>query len=145
MFENNKIIIDSLMDRKFKYIKVEDGYIWLINDVDCKKIIIPKTYNNKPVIGIANRSMFKIIENNDDLEKESIEILNLSVRAYSCLRHANINTIGEFLKLSTDDLRKIRNLGDVGLRNIVEIQKQLMDEKYEEKIIERNISEIMTF
>ena len=41
----------------------------------------------------------------------SIDELELSVRAYNCLRRAGINTIGDLLKMSADDLLRVRNLG----------------------------------
>lgn len=41
----------------------------------------------------------------------SIDELELSVRAYNCLKRAGINTVGVLLSLSDEDFAKIRNLG----------------------------------
>ncbi|MCR5106090.1 MAG: AAA family ATPase, partial [Eubacterium sp.] len=41
----------------------------------------------------------------------SIDDLDLSVRAYNCLKRASINTVGDLMDLSDEDLREIRNLG----------------------------------
>ena len=48
----------------------------------------------------------------------SIEELELSVRAYNCLKRANINSLGELLKLSYDDLMNIKNFGHIPARNV---------------------------
>ena len=41
----------------------------------------------------------------------AIEELQLSVRAYNCLKKAQINTVGELLKYSPEELKKLRNFG----------------------------------
>ena len=41
----------------------------------------------------------------------SIDDLDLSVRAYNCLKRASINTVGDLMDLSDEDLSEIRNLG----------------------------------
>ena len=43
--------------------------------------------------------------------KISIDELELSVRAYNCLKRAGINTIADLLDKTIDDLGKVRNLG----------------------------------
>lgn len=48
-----------------------------------------------------------------------IDVLELSVRSYNCLRRAGINTMGDLLLLSEDKLRTIRNLGNKSLREIL--------------------------
>lgn len=45
------------------------------------------------------------------IEEASVNILDLSVRLYNCLRRANINTVGQLLDLSKESLLRIRNLG----------------------------------
>lgn len=59
------------------------------------------------------------------LLKTSIEDLNLSVRAYNCLKSANINTIGELVAREEQDLLKFRNFGKKSLSELVEV----IDEK----------------
>jgi len=41
----------------------------------------------------------------------AIEELQLSVRAYNCLKKAEINTVGELLKYSPDKLQELKNFG----------------------------------
>jgi DNA-directed RNA polymerase subunit alpha len=41
----------------------------------------------------------------------AIEELQLSVRAYNCLKKAQINTVGDLLKYSPDKLQKLKNFG----------------------------------
>ena len=45
------------------------------------------------------------------IEEASVDILDLSVRLYKCLRRANINTVGQLLDLSKESLLRIRNIG----------------------------------
>lgn len=59
------------------------------------------------------------------LKDTSITELNLSIRAYNCLKRAGIKTIGETLELTTDELKKLRNLGR---NSLCEIQDKC--EKY---------------
>lgn len=47
----------------------------------------------------------------DGPAKISIDELELSVRAYNCLKRAGINTIADLLDKTIDDLGKVRNLG----------------------------------
>lgn len=48
-----------------------------------------------------------------------IEELDLSIRAYNCLRRANIRTIKELVNKTQYDLLKIRNMGKKSLKEIV--------------------------
>ncbi|MCC5908483.1 MAG: DNA-directed RNA polymerase subunit alpha [Balneolaceae bacterium] len=56
-----------------------------------------------------------------NLLKTSIEDLNLSVRAYNCLKSANINTIAELVSRDEQDLLKFRNFGKKSLSELVEV------------------------
>ncbi|MGF1670403.1 MAG: DNA-directed RNA polymerase subunit alpha [Balneolaceae bacterium] len=60
-----------------------------------------------------------------NLLKTSIEDLNLSVRAYNCLKSANINTIAELVSRDEQDLLKFRNFGKKSLTELQEV----IDEK----------------
>lgn len=55
------------------------------------------------------------------LLKTSIEDLNLSVRAYNCLKSANINSIAELVSRDEQDLLKFRNFGKKSLSELVEV------------------------
>ena len=47
----------------------------------------------------------------DKVLEMTIEDLELSVRSFNCLKRAGINTVGDLVKMSPDDMMKIRNLG----------------------------------
>lgn len=51
---------------------------------------------------------------------ESIDTLQLSVRASNCLKRANIYTIKELISHTKSDLGKIRNLGSKSVEEIIE-------------------------
>jgi DNA-directed RNA polymerase subunit alpha len=56
-----------------------------------------------------------------NLLKTSIEDLNLSVRAYNCLKSANINSIAELVSRDESDLLKFRNFGKKSLSELVDV------------------------
>jgi len=56
-----------------------------------------------------------------DPRHDPIAILDLSTRAYNCLTvHGGIRTIGELTTSNAQDLLKIKNLGRVTLRELVD-------------------------
>ena len=59
------------------------------------------------------------------LLKTSLEDLDLSVRAYNCLKAAKINSLAELVKYDTHELLKFRNFGK---KSLVEIE-ELLNEK----------------
>jgi DNA-directed RNA polymerase subunit alpha len=56
------------------------------------------------------------------LLKTSLEDLDLSVRAYNCLKAAKINSLGEVVKFDMHELLKFRNFGK---KSLVEIEELL--------------------
>lgn len=54
-------------------------------------------------------------------ENMPIELLGLSVRSYNCLKRNKINTLGELMKLSADEIMKIRNLGQKSAAELFEV------------------------
>ncbi len=58
------------------------------------------------------------------LLKTSLEDLDLSVRAYNCLKAAKINTLGELVSHDTQELLKFRNFGK---KSLVEIEELLQE------------------
>ena len=56
------------------------------------------------------------------LLKTSLEDLDLSVRAYNCLKAAKINSLGEMVRYDTNELLKFRNFGK---KSLVEIEELL--------------------
>lgn len=49
----------------------------------------------------------------------TIEELDLSVRAYNCLKRAGINSVGELIERSEEDMMKVRNLGRKSLEEVI--------------------------
>lgn len=49
----------------------------------------------------------------------TIEELDLSVRAYNCLKRAGINSVGELIERSEEDMMKVRNLGRKSLEEVL--------------------------
>ncbi|MBX6350125.1 MAG: DNA-directed RNA polymerase subunit alpha [Clostridia bacterium] len=56
----------------------------------------------------------------DHLLERSIEELDLSVRSFNCLKRAGINTIGELIAKTPEDMMKVRNLGKKSLEEVEE-------------------------
>lgn len=48
----------------------------------------------------------------------TIEELDLSVRAYNCLKRASINTVNELVQRNQEDMMKVRNLGKKSLEEV---------------------------
>ncbi|MDN5344194.1 MAG: DNA-directed polymerase subunit alpha [Clostridia bacterium] len=59
-------------------------------------------------------------ESKDRLMDMSIEELDLSVRSYNCLKRAGINTVGELLQRTEEDMMKVRNLGKKSLEEVTQ-------------------------
>ena len=59
-------------------------------------------------------------EERNRLLGRSIEELGLSVRSFNCLKRAGIDTIGELIAYTPDEMLKIRNLGEKSLEEVNE-------------------------
>ncbi len=57
-------------------------------------------------------------EEHDRLLDMSIEELDLSVRSYNCLKRAGINTVGELVNRTPEEMMKVRNLGKKSLEEV---------------------------
>jgi len=55
------------------------------------------------------------------LLKTSVAELDLSVRAYNCLKSANIKTLGELVSLEVSDMMKFRNFGKKSLAELEDL------------------------
>ncbi len=65
-------------------------------------------------------------EPEDPTSQIPIEELNLSVRAYNCLKRAQINTVADLLEYSQDDLLEIKNFGQKSAEEVIEaLQERL--------------------
>lgn len=49
----------------------------------------------------------------------AIEDLDFSVRTYNCLKRAGINSVGDLVARSEDDMMKVRNLGKKSLEEVI--------------------------
>ena len=66
----------------------------------------------------------EIMVEKDDQDKEkvlemTIEELDLSVRSFNCLKRAGINTVGDLVNKSEEDMMKVRNLGRKSLEEVI--------------------------
>lgn len=130
-----KYLMDSMMELQeifvlencVKGIEDEDGLIDVNDDMDDSEA---GEYDD--IDGVADNGCPDTDgELKPDHEKESdrkidnlwIDELELSVRSYNCLKRAGINTVGELLKMSEEDLMNVRNLGR---KNMEEIRERLV-------------------
>lgn len=60
-----------------------------------------------------------ISQNNDD--NREIEVLELSVRSFNCLKRAGYNTVQQVKNATLDEMMKVRNLGRNSLNEIEQI------------------------
>ncbi|GAB6934777.1 DNA-directed RNA polymerase subunit alpha [Calditerricola yamamurae] len=69
-----------------------------------------------------------MVEKEDDKKEKvldmPIEELDLSVRSYNCLKRAGINTVGELIQKTVEDMMKVRNLGK---KSLEEVQAKLAE------------------
>ncbi len=56
---------------------------------------------------------------NEKVLEMTIEELDLSVRSFNCLKRAGINTVGDLINKSEDDMMKVRNLGKKSLEEVI--------------------------
>lgn len=73
--------------------------------------------------GLTERTAAVDFNEPEDNKKEkvlemTIEELDLSVRAYNCLKRAGINTVAELVQRNQEDMMKVRNLGKKSLEEV---------------------------
>jgi DNA-directed RNA polymerase subunit alpha len=66
-------------------------------------------------------------EKNEHLETVFIEELELSVRAYNCLKRANVHTLSDLLQYSADDLLEFKNFGQKSADEVCDNLKRRFD------------------
>lgn len=71
--------------------------------------------------------LLKILGMQQNVDKDSIDNLELGVRSYNALKKANVTSIKRLLEMSDMELLKIRNLGR---KCISEIRTQLIEKNY---------------
>ncbi len=68
-------------------------------------------------------------QNVDDSKTKALEMsideLEFSVRAYNCLKRANINTLQDLTQKSESEMMKIRNLGKKSLKEVIDKVKEM--------------------
>ena len=68
-------------------------------------------------------------QNVDDSKTKALELsideLEFSVRAYNCLKRANINTLHDLTQKSENEMMKIRNLGKISLKEVIDKVKEM--------------------
>jgi DNA-directed RNA polymerase subunit alpha len=60
------------------------------------------------------------VEDDARYDDMTIEELDLSVRAFNCLKRAEINTVGELINKTPEEMMKVRNLGKKSLEEVDE-------------------------
>ncbi|MFN3360025.1 MAG: DNA-directed RNA polymerase subunit alpha [Pseudanabaenaceae cyanobacterium] len=65
----------------------------------------------------------KADQEDSEIKHIHIEELGLSVRAYNCLKRAQINTVADLLAYSQEDLLEIKNFGQKSAEEVVEALK----------------------
>lgn len=66
----------------------------------------------------------EFLSEEDPASQIPIEELNLSVRAYNCLKRAQINTVADLLDYSQEDLLEIKNFGQKSAEEVIDALKQ---------------------
>lgn len=97
----------DMKELEHKYHVLETECIRLTNEID----LIKDGEYFEPIQNITQRQ--KITINELDLD--------ISVRAYNCLRRANIMTLGEIADMTESELMKIRNIGKKTVEEIIKI------------------------
>jgi len=72
-------------------------------------------------------------EKEEHLETIFIEELELSVRAYNCLKRSNIHTLSDLLQYSADDLLEFKNFGQKSADEVCERLKLKFDKDLQRK------------
>lgn len=101
-------------------LKLRFKYLYTYEDIG--KLIGNSGTMAEYIISKALRKLNSWIRN---LATDNIEKLQLSVRAYNCLKRAGINTCSQLKLLKEDDLMKMRNMGKHTCSEILSAVKSL--------------------
>jgi len=82
---------------------------------------------NTTAIEDLSKEISPIEEKSEQLETIFIEELELSVRAYNCLKRANIHTLSELMQYSANDLLEFKNFGQKSADEVCENLKKRFD------------------
>jgi DNA-directed RNA polymerase subunit alpha len=139
----NKIYVDSIYTPvlKVNYL-VENTRVEQITDYDklTLEVWTDGTISAKEAVSLSakilNRQLnhfvdlseevsnTEIMDTQEDTGKEkalemTIEELDLSVRAFNCLKRAGVNTVSDLINKSQDEMMKVRNLGKKSLEEVL--------------------------
>ena len=116
---------------------VEDKRVGQSNDFDRLTLEVWTNGTLKPEEAIScaakilteHLMQFVSLTQPEDDKKEkvlemTIEELELSVRAYNCLKRAGINSVAELVQRNQEDMMKVRNLGR---KSLEEVEQKLQD------------------
>lgn len=56
-----------------------------------------------------------------EMYSQPLEVLDLPVRSYNCLRKHGIRTVGDLAVMSRSELQRVRNLGEKSMKNIITV------------------------
>jgi DNA-directed RNA polymerase subunit alpha len=103
-----------------------DGSITPLESISTAAEQLSKSFELLNVISVPKQGI-TVVENNlqEDnnehaLEKVLIEELQLSVRAYNCLKRENVHTISDLLNYSQEDLLEFKNFGQKSANEVNE-------------------------
>lgn len=117
-----------------------------IRQIEAKAIRKIYYWQRKQRLNQANEISKEVITDNTPVET-LVEDFGLSVRAYRCLKRANIHTVGELTLKTKKELMRIRNLGSKSLKEIIQALEErglyLKDSQEEvRRIIRERLSEL---
>jgi len=95
----------EILESSFKLLKITD-------------LTVPSSLDNE---------IFTTEENTEKLDTVFIEELELSVRAYNCLKRANIHTVSDLMQYSAGDLLEFKNFGQKSADEVCENLKKKFD------------------
>lgn len=76
--------------------------------------------------GKSNATTTPIVKRENQVNQILIEELHLSVRAYNCLKRAQIHSVADLIYYSREDLLEIKNFGEKSAQEVIDaLQKRL--------------------
>lgn len=70
-------------------------------------------------IGIKSTVVETTAKEHNKVLEMTIEELDLSVRSFNCLKRAGINTVGDLMNTTEEEMMKVRNLGRKSLEEVI--------------------------
>ena len=141
VIKDNSLVSDTRVGNEMDYDKLTleldtDGSVQADDAVATAAKILISCFENFSKIGISQAGTDIVKDDAAEAEAEPdqdkvnedavrdlpIDELELSVRAFNCLKRAEINTIGELTDKTEDELTRVRNLGK---KSVDEIKEKL--------------------